>query len=106
MSAIPKKVTGNANVQKLRVILLLEVDFNAIYKIIFNGRLILSIEREAVISIEVIGDRRTQSAKHLVLNKKLITNIANARKVPTITICANVMNYYDRVAHPFASLCA
>ena len=28
------------------------------------------------------------------------------RKLPIITICADATNYYDRVAHPFASLCA
>ena len=39
-----------------------------------------------------------------MLNKKLISDIANARKLPTI-ICTDATNCYDRVAHPFASLC-
>ena len=54
--------------------------------------------------MEVIGGRRSQSAMCLALNKKLIANIASAWKVPTFTICADVTNFYDRVAHPFASL--
>ena len=49
-----EKVSGNRNLQKLRAILLLEGDFNTTYKIIFNSRLIRSIEMKAVISMEVI----------------------------------------------------
>ena len=49
-----EKTAGNVHVQKLRVILLLEADFNAIDKIIFSTRLILSIEAENAILMEVI----------------------------------------------------
>ena len=28
------------------------------------------------------------------------------RKLPIITICADTTNYYNRVAYPFASMCA
>ena len=36
---------GNINVQKLRAILLLEVDFNAMHKIIFNSRMTPTLEK-------------------------------------------------------------
>ena len=72
-----EKVAGNINVQKLRAILLLEVDFNAMHKIIFNNRLIPSIEADKAIPMEVIGGRRSQAATHLALNKKLIADITN-----------------------------
>ena len=101
-----EKSAGDVNVQKLRAILLLEADFNAIHKIIFNSRLILSIKAANAIPMEVIGGRRSQAATHLALDKKLIADIANMRKLLTITICADATNCYDRVAHPFASLCA
>ena len=92
--------------QKLRAILLLEADFNAMHKIIFNNRLMPRIEADNAIPMEVIGGRRSQAATHLALNKKLIADIANVWKRPTATICADATNCYDRVAHPFASLCA
>ena len=101
-----EKVAGNINVQKLRAILLLEADFNAMHKIIFNNQLMPRIEADNVIPIEVIGGRRSQAVTYLALNKKLIADIANVRKLPTVTICADATNCYDRVAHPFASLCA
>ena len=34
-----EKALENIDIKKLRVILLLEADFNAVYKIIFNGRI-------------------------------------------------------------------
>ena len=49
-----EKSAGNVYVQKLRAILLLEVDFNAMYKIIFNNKLILNIEAVNAIPMEVI----------------------------------------------------
>ena len=89
------------HVQKLRAILLLEADFNALHKIIFNNRLIPNLEANNAIPMEVIGGRRSQAATHLALDKKLIADIANVRKLPMITICADATNCYDRVAHSF-----
>ena len=40
---------------------------------------------------------------HLTLNKKLIEDLANIRKVPIATTYANTTNYYNRVAHLFTS---
>ena len=81
VSVMLAKVAGNVNVQKLRAILLLEADFNAMHKIIFNNRLIPELEATDAIPPEVIGGRRTQAATHLALNKKLIAGIANVRKI-------------------------
>ena len=85
--------------------LLLKADFNTMRMIIFNNRLILNIEAEGLIPIEVIGERKSQSATHLALDKKFILDISNARKVPMIEICIDAANYYDKVVYPFASTC-
>ena len=106
VSVMLEKVACNINIQKLRAILLLEADFNALHKIEFNNRLIPKLEEVDAIPVEIIGGRRAQAATHLALSKKLIAGIANVKKAPTITVCADVTNCYDRVAHPFASLCA
>ena len=45
-------------VSKLRAILLLEADFNAANKIIFNSRMIPSLERNNLIPQEIAGGRR------------------------------------------------
>ena len=73
-------------------------------KIIFNDRLPPSIDLANAIPIEVIGERRSQAVTYLALDKKLIFNIVNIRKLPAITICADTTNYYNRVVHSFTSL--
>ena len=40
---------------KLRAILLLEADFNALNKVVFNNRALLVIEASKIILLEVIG---------------------------------------------------
>ena len=101
-----EKSPGNFRVEKLQAGLLLEVDFNGVHKINFNGRLMPRLEATSSIPQKIIGGRRSQVATHLALSKKLIADISNIRKVPTVTICADATNCYDRVAHYFASLCS
>ena len=62
---------------KLRVILLLEADFNALYKIIFNKKILLILEQNKLILKEILRGRKEQSAIHIVINKKVIANILN-----------------------------
>ena len=53
-----EKGTRNVQVSKLRAILLLEADFNALNKIVFNNRTLPSLEANGSIPYEVIGGRR------------------------------------------------
>ena len=76
------------------------------HKVIFNNRLLPSIEVAEAILIKVIGSRRSQAVSHLALDKKLISNIANVRKLPIINVCTNAINCYNRVAYSFTSLYA
>ena len=52
-----EKLPGKILVSKLRVILLLEADFNALHKIIFNGRILPALEKEGLIPQEIMGGR-------------------------------------------------
>ena len=99
-----EKVAGNINVAKLRAILLLEIDFNALNKIVFNGRAIPRIETAKTIPYDVIGRRRGQSSFHIALNKKLVCDIGNQQKKPTVMVSADATNYYDRIAHSILSM--
>ena len=57
--------------------MLLEADFNALNKIVFNGRAIPRIEIAKTIPYEVISRRRGQSSLYVALNKKLVCDIGN-----------------------------
>ena len=72
-----EKVARNMNMAKLRAILLLEADFNALNKIIFNRRAIPRIETAKTMPCELIGGKRGKSSLYVALNKKLVCNIRN-----------------------------
>ena len=104
ISIMLEKMKGIIQVDKLRAILLLEADLNALHKIMFNGRVLPALEEKKLIPIETIGSRGRQSAHHVALGKKLISDIGNQIKLPMITISADATNCFDRMAHPFAAL--
>ena len=53
-----EKLEGNAYMSKLKAILLLEVDFNTLNKIVFNCGVLPAIEASKATLSEVIGGRR------------------------------------------------
>jgi hypothetical protein len=52
-----EKAPRKINVSKLCAILLLKVDFNTLYKIMFNMRILPSLECDRLILDEIIGGR-------------------------------------------------
>ena len=72
-----EKAPANIDVKKLRAILLLEADFNAVHKIIFNRKIMLRLKDVNIIPNEIINGRRIQAVTHLALSKKLISDIVN-----------------------------
>ena len=101
-----EKAPENYTVEKLRALLLLEVDSNGLHKINFNERLIPSLEASSSTPQDIIGVSRSQAATHLALRKTLIADISNTRKLLTVITCVDATNCYDRVAHPYTSLCS
>ena len=72
-----EKLKGYIDIAKLRAILLLEAYFNALNKLDFNTKLMLSLERTNSIPYKIIGGRRRHSSIHIALNKKLVLDIVN-----------------------------
>ena len=103
VSIMLEKTAGNILVFKLRAILLLEVDFNALNKIVFNNRILPTLESYNSITYKVIRERRAQSSIHIALNKKLVYDISNQMKKPSVVVSTDAANCYDRIAHPIAS---
>ena len=52
-------------VEKLRALLLLEADANALHKINFNGRLMNALDTSSAIPQEIIRGRRSQDVTRL-----------------------------------------
>ena len=90
-------------VDKLRIILLYESDFNFNNKII--GRKALENgERHGAIAIEQYGSRRGKSAIDQVLNKQLTYDIWRQSRRPGILISNDAKSCYDRMVHSAISL--
>ena len=62
------------------MILLFEADFNTLNKLVFNSRLMPSLEDKKAILYEIIGERRGYSVVNIVLNKKLVLDMVNQVK--------------------------
>ena len=54
LSVMLEKVLGKLSVSKLRVILLLEANFNTLHKIIFNRRILPTLEKKHLIPYEIV----------------------------------------------------
>ena len=98
------KSAGNVHIAKLRALLLLEADFNALNKIVFNRRALPSIKASNTIPFEVIRGRRDFSSIHVALNKKLVYNIGNQHKKPIAVVSTDASNCYDRIAYSILSM--
>ena len=81
-----EKIKGNVSIAKLRAVLLLESDFNGMIKIIYNSRMLPSLETCREISYEVIKGRKVNYSQRAALNKKLVTNIGNQTRRPTVVM--------------------
>ena len=102
MSIMLAKAPRKINVKKLRDLLLLEADFNALHKITFNKRVLLQLKVDCLMPQDIIGGRTIQSAIELVTRKKLIADKHNQKKTPTLVISVDASNFYDRVARLFS----
>ena len=60
------------------------------------------IEARNDILQEIIGGHKAQSAIHIVINKKIIADIANQSKMVHTIVSADASNYFNRVAHPIS----
>ena len=104
ISIMLEKKPNEHLVSKLRAILLLEANFNAANKIIFNTLIIPIIEKKSEIPREIIGRRKSQSAIQIAINKKLLADIANQSRLPYAIVSVDISNYFDRVAHLISAL--
>ena len=61
----------------------------------------LDLETRYDVTSEIIGEKRTQAPTNLSLNKKIIVDTSNVRKMPTVATCVDATKCYDRVPHSF-----
>jgi len=99
-----EKTTGDFNVDKLRIILLFEADFNANNK--WMGRAVMyQAEQERLLADEQFGSRKFKSAIFQCFNKLLLYDLARFRRTP-MALCSNdAKSCYDQITLVAATLC-
>jgi len=99
-----EKTMGDFNVEKLRIILLFEADFNANNKWI--GRAVMyQAEQNKLLAEEQYGSRKFKSAIHQCLNKCLLYDLICFKRQLTALCSNDAKSCYDRITLLAAALC-
>jgi hypothetical protein len=97
-----ERVFGCALITKLRLILLMEMDFNATNKI-FYGQRMLDAVRKYKLMPEEIYSKKNCLADDGTLVKVMFYGIVHQTRSPARISAVSVYNCYDRIAHPIAT---
>jgi len=104
LNVMLEKLAGNCWVEKLRIIMLFEADFNNNNK--WLGRaLMIEAENKDVLAIEQYGSRKGKSAGIQCLNKRLFYDYIRARRIPAALCSNDAKSCYDRIILIIAALC-
>eukprot|EP00956_Cyclotella_meneghiniana_P029293 scaffold70426_cov59-Cyclotella_meneghiniana.AAC.4 len=98
-----EKVLGNKLINKLRAILLMEADFNAMNKIIYGERMLDKARKYDLMPDEIFSERQ-RMADDGAVSKVLFYDIVRQLKRPAGLASVDAANCYDRVSHAIASL--
>ncbi len=99
-----EKTTGDFNVEKLRIILLFEADFNANNKWI-GWAVMYQAEQHNLLAEEQYGSHKFKSAIHQCLNKCLLYNLIRFRRQPAALCSNDAKSCYDWITLLAATLC-
>ncbi len=103
LSVMLEKIRGCSLVSKLRLILLMEVDANAINKMIFGMRMLQTV-REFKFMPDEIFSEWNRTADDGTLSKVLFYDVVRQSRRPAGVASVDADNCFDRVAHAVASL--
>jgi hypothetical protein len=98
-----EKTLGVTLVSKLRVILLMEADFNATNKIVYGDRLMENVRKHNQMPEEIFSEKN-RMADDGTLCKTLFYDIAWQAHVPAAIASVDALNCYNRIAHTIVSL--
>ena len=103
LSVMLEKVHGCALVSKLRSILLMEADANAVNKMMFGIRMLQTVRDFDLIPDEIFSERN-RTADDGTLSKVLFYDLVRQSRRPAGVSSVDADNCFDRIAHAMASL--
>jgi len=104
LNVMLEKMAGNCSVEKLRIIMLFEADFNNNNK--WLGRAIMAnAERHQALAAEQYGSRKGKAAGIQCLNKRLYYDYIRGMRIPAALCSNDAKSCYDRIVLIIAALC-
>ncbi len=103
LSVMLEKTFGVRLVSKLRAILLMEVDFNAMNKEVYGVRMLDTARKYKLVPEEIFSEKN-RMADNGGLAKTLFYDIAWQTRLPVAIASVDASNCYDRITHAMALL--
>ena len=97
VDAILEKIPGSPKIEKLRVIMLFEADFNFVLKCVWGRRLVRHAEHHNSLGTANHGSRPGRQTMDALLEKLLIYEFARLSRTSLITVDNDAKSCYDRI---------
>ena len=104
IDAILEKIPGQPRIEKLRIIMLYEADFNFTLKLIWGKRLVRHAELYRCLGDENSGSRSGRQTTDSLLGKLFLYENARLTRTSLITVDNDAKSCYDRIIKPLAMI--
>ena len=104
VDAILEKIPGKPLIEKLRIIMLYEADFNFVLKLIWGRRLIRHAEKYQCLGDSNSGSRPGRQTIDALLAKLLLYEFARLSRTSLVTVDNDAKSCYDRITKSLAMI--
>ncbi len=104
IDAILEKIPGQPRIEKLRIIMLYEADFNFVLKLVWGRRLVRHAEVYRCLGTENKGSRSGYQTTDALLEKLFLYEYARLTRTSLITVDNDAKSCYDRILKPLAMI--
>jgi hypothetical protein len=104
INAILEIIPGQPRIEKLRIIMLYEADFNFMLKLIWGKRLVRHAEKYKCLGTENKGSRSGYQMTDAMLEKLFLYEYARLTRTSLITVNNDAKSCYDRIIKPLAMI--
>ena len=104
VDAIIEKIPGKPRIEKLRIIMLYEADFNFILKYVWGKRLVRHAEDHNCLGVANHGSRAGRQTTDALMEKLLVYEIARLTRTSVVTVDNDAKSCYDRIIKTLSSI--
>ena len=102
IDAILEKIPGKPIIEKLRIIMLYEADFNFVLKLIWGKRLVRNAEKYGCLGKSNHGSRKGRQTTDAQLEKLLLYETTRLTRTSLVTVDNDAKSCYDRILKPLS----